>query len=227
MAATPVETAEAGHLEPGDRMSRAEFHGLYEKSPEGFHAELVGGVVYVPSPLRRLHAVNHTLIGTVCGTYQVRTPGVEVGDNATILLGDEGEPQPDLYLRVLPEHGGQSSTTSDGYVGGAPELVVEIAHSSRAIDLHAKYEDYRRYGVREYVVLTVDDGVLHGFSFPEGSTLAQDEEVLRSAVFPGLWIDAGALRRRDGGRMLTTLEAGLATPAHAEFVRRLAAARRP
>ena len=106
-------------LHNGDRMSRAEFHRLYEKTPEGFKAELVGGIVYVASPLRIRHGTNHLFLGGTFFLYQGATPGVEAGDNTTILLGDEGEPQPDLYLRILPEYGGQSRTSPDDYVEGA------------------------------------------------------------------------------------------------------------
>ncbi len=61
------------------------------------------------------------------------TPGFEASDNATVVLGEENEPQPDLFLRILPQFGGQTRTTKDQYVEDAPELVAEIAHSSRAI----------------------------------------------------------------------------------------------
>src|SRR5436305_1909927 len=123
-------------LHNGDRMTREEFHRLYERTPEGFRAELIGGIVYVSYPLKLRHAKNHLPLGTLFYNYEAGTPGVESGDNATILLGDEGEPQPDLFLRILPEFGAQSRTTDDDYVEGAPELVAEIAHSSRSIDLH-------------------------------------------------------------------------------------------
>src|SRR5438270_6929222 len=123
--------------------------------PGDFEAELIGGIVYVASPLKRRHGTNHLPLGNLLFAYEDHTPGVESGDNATILLGDEGEPQPDLFLRILPEFGGQSRTTDDDYVEGAPELVAEIAHSSRSIDLHRKREDYTRYGVWEYLVLDV------------------------------------------------------------------------
>src|SRR5437870_4275574 len=131
----PMEKLE---LHTGDRMTREEFHRIYQQMPEGFKAELIGGIVYVASLLKRRHGTNHLPLGTLLFTYQGHTPGVECGDNTTILLGEEGEPQPDLYLRILPEFAGQSRTTPDDFVLGAPELLAEIAHSRRAIDLHGK-----------------------------------------------------------------------------------------
>jgi hypothetical protein len=141
------------------------------------------------------------------------------------LLGEEGEPQPDLYLRILPEHGGQSRTTPDDYVAGAPELVAEIAHSSRAIDLHRKRDDYTRHGVREYLVLCVRERQLRWFDLRAGQELAADADgIIRVRCFPGLWIAVEALLAEDP-RMLTVLQQGLATAEHAAFVRALTEAR--
>jgi hypothetical protein len=55
--------------------------------------------------------------------YQMATPGVEVVHNATTILGKKSEPQPDLFLRIEPEYGGQSSTNPKEYVVGPPELI--------------------------------------------------------------------------------------------------------
>ncbi len=102
----------------GDRMNREEFHRLYEHAPADFKAELIGGTVYVASPLKIAHGEPHLLLGVALVVYASRTLGVQPSDNTTVLLGDEAEPQPDLFLRILPEYGGQSSTTNDDYVKG-------------------------------------------------------------------------------------------------------------
>ena len=212
-------------LYTGDRMSREEFHRLYEKTPPGFKAELIGGIVYVTSPLRLPHGTSHPFLSALFLAYQARTPGVQMADNTTILLGDDGEPQPDLFLRILPNYGGQSKTTAEGYVEGAPELVGEVAHSSRALDLHAKRADYRRHGVREYLVLTVEEQRLRWFDLPGDRELQPEADgVCRIREFPGLWVHAEAVVAQDYARMMATLERGLATPEHAEFAARLAAA---
>ena len=214
-------------LHSGDRMSREEFHRIYERMPEDFKAELIGGIVYVASPLRRRHGNRHLLLGSLLAAYEARTTGVEAGDNVTILLGDEEEPQPDLYVRILPAHGGQSRTTDDDYLDGAPELVIEITHSTYAIDLHHKKDDYARHGVREYVVWTLADDRLHWFDLRNNTPLSTEADgVLRLRTFPGLWIDGPALFARDYDRLMGTLQQGLATPEHAEFVARLAAAKK-
>src|SRR5581483_9962699 len=113
------------------------------------------------------------------------------------------------------------------YIEGAPELFVEIALSSRAIDLHAKRQDYARYGGLEYVVACLREQQLRWFDLRAGQELPLDADgVCRVRTFPGLWIDSGALFADDYGRALATLEQGLATPEHAAFVDRLAAARK-
>jgi Uma2 family endonuclease len=217
--------AEAAELRSGDRMTQEEFHRLYELTPPDFHAELVGGIVYVTSPLKRQHGTRHVTLGTLFWIYAARTPGVEAGDNATVILGEHSEPQPDLYLRILPEFGGRSRTTADDYVSGPPELIAELAHSSRAIDLHAKRDDYGRYGVREYLVLCLAEGELRWFNLGADEAIAPPEDgIYRLQQFPGLWIHAEALLGNNRARLLATLEQGLASPEHAEFVRRLEAA---
>lgn len=221
MATADIERVE---LNNGDRMTQAEFHRIYEQMPQDFRAELIGGIVYVSSPLKITHGGNHLPLGSLLFTYEAATPGVESGDNVTVILGDLSEPQSDLYLRILPEFGGQSRTTADDYVRGGPEFLGEIALTSRSIDLHAKKDDYARYGVLEYLVLCVREKQLRWFDLRADQELAADADgVIRIQSFPGLWIHADALLAKDARRMLATLDQGLASPEHAEFVRRLAA----
>lgn len=212
----------------GDRMTRDEFHRVYQQSPSNFRAELIGGIVFVPSPVSRRHGRLHSLLNFALMLYRGRTPGVEVLDNATLLLDDQSEPQPDLLLRVLSEHGGQSQTTSNGdYVVGAPEFVLEIAYSSRSVDLHAKRDDYARCGVKEYLTWSVKDDSFAWFDLVRGSERSLPTDgVVRSFAFPGLWLDSDAVRADDLPRLTTTVEAGLVTPEHAVFVRQLADSKR-
>jgi Uma2 family endonuclease len=223
-----MATADAERIEmyTGDRMTQAEFHRIYEQMPENFRAELIGGIVYVASPLKLPHARNHFPLGMLLFSYECATPGVEAGDNATVILGENSEPQPDAFLRILPEFGGQSRTEDEGIVG-SPELLGEIAVSSRSIDLHAKKDDYARFGVREYLVLCVREKRLRWFDLRADRELSPDPDgVARIRCFPGLWIHAEALLDRAGAQMVATLQQGLATAEHAEFVRHLAAQRK-
>ncbi len=214
-------------LHSGDRLTQSEFHRRYEAYPDDVKFELIGGIVYMGSPLRLPHGSYHPKLSFVLSLYEQGTPGLEVLDNATLILGAESEPQPDLALRILPEWGGQSTTNAEDYVVGAPELAAEIAHSSEAIDLHAKKDDYRRAGVREYIVLCLRERELYWFAFgPERRLLPDARGLCRSRTFPGLWIDVPALLARDLDRLAAGVRQGLRSRAHAAFVKRLEAAHR-
>jgi len=213
-------------LVSGDRLTRDEFERRYRASP-GIRAELIEGTVIVASPVSETwHGMPHVLLSTWIGVYFASTPGVLVGDNSTVRLDLDNEPQPDLYVRIHPDAGGQTTTSDESYTVGAPELVAEVAASSASIDLHAKLDAYRRNGVREYIVWrTYDEAldwrVLRGSSF---EPLATSDGVYKSEVFPGLWLDAAALQRRDMAQVLAVLQQGLASPEHHAFVERLKAA---
>jgi Uma2 family endonuclease len=209
----------------GQRLKQPEFHRRYEAYPEDVKFELIGGVVYMASPLRRPHGNCSFVLGTALGVYNSATPGTEGLDNTTTLLGGEKEPQPDVALRILPAFGGRSRDTEEEYVAGPPELVAEIAHSSRDVDLNQKRDDYRQAGVVEYLVLCVAEQELHWFHFPSGKPLRPNRQgVWRSRVFPGLWLDGRALLARDLARLLEVVQQGLASRSHAAFVKRLQAA---
>ena len=150
------------------------------------------------SPLGLLHGTNHPYMSTVVTAYVGHTPGIEVTDNATVFLAEDAEVQPDVTLRILPEYGGRTRTTADEYIAGSPEWISEIAHSGKAIDLHAKKDDYQRNGVLEYVVMCVKGQELRWFDLRADKELQSDADgVLRMRVFPGLWIHEAALFGRD------------------------------
>ena len=134
----------------------ARIRARYEAMPELKKAELIEGVVYMPSPVRhRRHSRPNYHLSTWVGFYETMTPGVEGGGNGTVRLDLDNEPQPDVYLMIAPEQGGQAKLSADDYVEGAPELVAEVASSSASYDLHVKLHVYRRSGVREYLVWRV------------------------------------------------------------------------
>jgi Uma2 family endonuclease len=212
-------------LENGDRLSRAEFERRYNAMPHVNKAELIEGVVYVPSAVRhRVHGRPHIHAAVWLGQYEAGTPGVEASDNSTVRLDLDNEPQPDALLFIAAECGGQTRLSEEGYIEGAPELVVEVASSSASYDLHAKLHAYRRYGVREYVVWRVLDQEVDWFVLREGQyerLQPASDGCLRSEVFAGLWLDPAALIRGDLTTVIATVQRGLATPEHAAFVSRL------
>jgi Uma2 family endonuclease len=217
-------------LEAGQCLDQPAFHKRYEAMPPETRAELVGGVVYMPSPLSLDHGEEDNDVSGWLFTYKMSTPGVSGANNATVKLDGKGEPQPDCQLRILKELGGKTDVDDKGYVTGAPELVVEIARTSRSFDLNAKKADYERAGVQEYVVVELDPNRVHWFirrsdrfeDLPPGP-----DGIHRSEVFPGLWLDADALFTADRRRLIRVLKRGLRTPEHAAFAAKLAEARGP
>lgn len=213
-------------LENGDRLTRQEFERRYAARPDVKKAELIGGVVHMPSPVRfASHGEPHSWILAWLATYSAATPGVRVADNATVRLDSDNEPQPDALLRIEPEAGGRSRLSNDDYVEGAPELIVEVASSSVAYDLHDKLRAYLRNCVREYVVWRVYDGELDWFVLEDGDyvPLAPDTTggVIHSQEFPGLRLAVDALLAGDVARVLAVLQEGIGTSEHGRFVERL------
>ncbi len=203
-------------LEPGDRLTRDEFERRYDAMPQLKKAELIEGVVYMPSPVRqRHHGRPYGRHMTWLGTYEAATPGVEIGDNSTIRLDQDNTPQSDALLMIEPAHGGQARISADDYVETAPELVAEVAASSASFDLHTKLNVYRRNGVREYLVWRVLDRQFDWFVLRSGQFQplpADAAGILRSEVFPGLWLDQGALLNGDMPRVLAVVQQGIASP---------------
>src|SRR6516165_2602093 len=96
-------------LVEGQRLDQPTFHALYEAMPPGTRAELIGGVVHMPSPVGRAHGRAQVPVIVWLDYYAERTVGIEVLDNATAILGWKNEPQPDVMLRVQPECGGRTA----------------------------------------------------------------------------------------------------------------------
>ncbi len=214
-------------LVAGDKLDQPTFHERYEAMPEGTWAELVGGVVYMPSPLRGEHGEYDGDLALWTGLYKRATKGLRSGKNSTVILDEIGETQPDGHLRIPEQFGGQTRIER-GYIVGAPELVIEIARSSRSYDLNQKKADYERTGVREYIVVELDPNRIHWF-IRRGSRFGQlrpgTDGIYRSKVFPGLWLDPEALFAEDLDRLIEVLQQGLATPEHTTFAAQLAKAR--
>jgi Uma2 family endonuclease len=214
-------------LVPGDFLSRDEFLRRWEAMPRVKRAELIGGVVYVPSPVSIPHGDTENDVGTWLGTYKAVTPGCAASNNATWLMEEDEAPQPDLSLRILPEYGGQSRREGP-YAAGAPEFLAEVCLSRTACDLHQKLEVYQRNGVREYLAVLMREREVrwHQLSGTRFEVVpAPADGVYRSTVFPGLWLDAAALLRGDLARVLAVLNEGLASAEHRAFVEQLAARR--
>lgn len=211
-------------LVTGQRLTRAEFERRYEAMPYLKRAELIDGVVYLPASggIQQESRARVRLTGWL-GYFEAFTPGVVGGNNSTIRLDANNEPQPCALLMLEPALGGQAGIDADDFVAGAPELIAEIASSDVHYDLHTKLHVYRRAGVCEYLVWRVLEKEFEWFVARRGHFEPMQVDAagyLKSQVFPGLWLDPAALVNRDLPGMMAVLRQGLQSAEHAAFVAR-------
>ncbi|HLX62887.1 MAG TPA: Uma2 family endonuclease [Planctomycetota bacterium] len=224
MSSTILETPT---LQTGERLTRDEFIKRWEAQPELRWAELIGGVVYLRMPTTEEHGGSHDAVAYWLKTYALATPGCKTNLGSSWYMRDD-MPQPENSLRILPEYGGQSSLLNRKgrhYLVGAPELAAEVSISSRAYDMKEKKELYRKVGVQEFISVQPEKNSVVWYRLRQGAyaELKSKEGILRSEVFPGLWLDAKAILKDDMQRVLAVLNDGLNSAEHAEFVARLAA----
>jgi Uma2 family endonuclease len=218
-------TVQTPPLKSGDHLSAEEFERRFDATPELKKAELINGVVYMPPPVSDgMHAAPHFDMSGWLAMYRFATPGVEGGLEGTLRLDRRNRPQPDIYLRISPECGGQSKRDASGYVTAGPELVAEVAASSADYDLHEKLELYRANSVREYLVWRTYDKLIDWFELSDAGFVPMPKDpdgVFRSRIFPGLWLNADGLVTGDIDALLASAQAGLASPERATFRDRL------
>ena len=215
-------------LENGDKLTRFEFERRYTAMPELKKAELLEGMVYLmSSPVsQKRHGRPHLMVCGWIDRYLEQTPGVDAGDNTTLRLDLDNEPQPDCMLYITPECGGTVKISEGDILEGAPELIFEVASSRASYDLHTKLHVYRRSGVNEYVVWRTRERIIDWFVLRDGNYVQQTMTPAgfhQSTIFPGLWLDVAAMLGFDRKALSACLAQGTSSPEHAAFVARLAA----
>jgi Uma2 family endonuclease len=210
-------------LRDGKRLTRDEFLRRWEAMPGRKRAELLEGVVYMPSPVGKPHGKTDWMVAAWLGVYASATPGCDGSVESTWLMREDA-PHPDCALWLLPEYGGKSGEKGE-YGVGAVEFLAEIATSSKDRDLGPKFRLYQKTGVKEYLIVLLKERQTrwHRLAAGKYQPMTPDEDgLLRSVVFPGLWLNADALLAGDIAKLLANLQEGLSSKEHAEFVQRLA-----
>ena len=214
-------------LVEGQRLDQPTFHALYQAMPPGTRAELIDGVVYMPSPVSLEHGEAHVLVIVWLDYYADETRGTRVLDNATTILGWKSEP-PSLGCCILPDYWLGLMRHWQCIRPWSSVSIVEVSKATRYVDLGPKLRDYERAGVLEYVVRAIDPDEIFWF-IQENGVLMQcsigEDGLYRSAVFPGLWLDPQALLEGNRQRLRAVLDLGYSTPEHTAFVAKLAAAK--
>ena len=197
-------------MENGDMLTLGEFLRRYEEMHEIYKAELIEGIVHLPSPVRiDTHAEHDGIIHGWLLVY-ASEQGLKFYPNATLLLDSENSCQPDSILCSKPEKSGHVWLNKKGYLCGSPELVVEIAGSTASIDLRDKLRVYRRNGVSEYVVWRTQDREIDWFVLDDEGTYVKQTPArhgkLHSRTFKGLALDVEAALKLDGAKVLSALK---------------------
>jgi Uma2 family endonuclease len=208
-------------LRDGDRLTRAEFERRWDAMPEVTKAELIDGVVHMPAALSIDHGAPHFDLSGWLWMYRILTPGVGGADNTSIRFDDDNMLQPDALLRILETHTGQCRVRTDRYLEGGPELIAEISNTTTDEDLGAKRNLYRRFGVQEYIVWRVTARAVDWFTLRGGYYFPLEpgaDSVIRSEVFPGLWLDPAALVAGNAARLLAVAQLGHGSPEHCAFI---------
>ena len=205
---------------PGDRLTLEEFLERWEKMPDLKFAELIDGIAYMPSPISPEHSRYDAKIQMLLGVYAARTSVCESMTNATWLMAGSA-PQPDAALCLLPNYGGKTDT-SGKLATGAPELVVEICHSSHSFDLGPKMSLYQTAGVDEYIAVLLEERRIEWRRLEAGSyrLMRTESGIFKSVVFPGLWLDEEAFWAGDSSRLVAVLIDGIESPECLAFVKR-------
>jgi Uma2 family endonuclease len=210
-------------LREGDLLTREEFLRRWEAMPDLKQAELIDGIVYMPSPVSRIHSGCHGLVSSWLGHYATATPGCSLFPTGTWLMARDSAPQPDLALCIEPEHGGQSREEGI-YLAGAPELIVEVSHTTTARDSGVKLRLYERSGVREYLIVKPAKRQIAWRELVDGKYRESEAGaggLFRSRIFPGLWLDPQALWEGNLRALSAVIQQGVSTAEHAEFLRKL------
>lgn len=209
----PASTQRSRHpvatpLENGEHLTVVEFLARYEAAKDLRKCQLIEGAVHMPSPVRAdFHAEPDNLIQFWLASYAYSRTGLKAYTNATLLLDQENAPQPDAILCTAPKAHHRVWLNKKGYLCGSPELVCEISASTRSIDMHEKKRAYRRAGISEYLVWLTEENSVAWFHLTAGDyqLLPTTKGLIHSKSFPGLVLDAKALLKRDGAKLVAAL----------------------
>ncbi len=220
-------TTEIPPLVHGERLDADEFLRRYENMPDLKKAELIDNIVYLmssPVSLNR-HGVPHAHLLTWANTFAINTPHIIAADNATVRMNEDNAPQPDVLMFIEPAAGGQSASGEKDYLYGAPEFAAEISHTTVHFDKEEKREVFERAGVLSYLIWDTENSRIDWLERQSAkdkfTALTTEDNIYQSAVFPGLWLNAQAMLEGRYQEVVATLQKGLDSAGHADFVARL------
>jgi Uma2 family endonuclease len=157
-------------MDPSDlqtrRWKRVEYARLIEAGilREDDPVELLDGQLAVREPQHTPHVAATQLVSRALRA--AFGPGWDVRVQMPVGLDDESEPEPDIAVVA-----GSPRDYLDDHPA-RPALIVEVAHSSLAVDRNVKGPLYARAGVADYWIVNLVDRVLEVYRKPVASTSA-------------------------------------------------------
>lgn len=85
---------------------------------------------------------------------------------------------------------------------------------------------YRRNGIPEYLVWQVTENRIDWWELRSRAYVPLETDpqgIIKSRIFPGLWLDRAAFLRQDFPRVIAVLQQGMQTPEYRAFGDRLLA----
>ncbi len=181
---------------PGDRMTDDEF---FQFAPADRKAELIGGILVMPSPAYDPHEDRQGFLLTILRTFvRHKQLGIVRGSHTAVHLQTGENYEPDV-LFVAAE---RANIVRREGVFGAPDLVIELLSPGTAnYDWGVKRRVYAQSGVRE--LWLIDPNGLDGSAFfqRDESGLKEvsfQDNVLRSLAVPGFYLRADWLWPESG-----------------------------
>ena len=150
---------------------------VYKSLPEGTRAELIDKVIYMsPSPISKHQVILNKINVQLYAHLEKSKAGVVYVSPLDVYLDEEiNAVQPDISV-VLNE--GLANVDENGYIHGAPDLIVEILSPGNSnYDLIKKRELYQRFGVKEYWIVDPATKQAQGFQLKNGEYVSISDQL--------------------------------------------------
>lgn len=150
---------------------------VYKTLPVGTLAELIDNIIYMsPSPISKHQVILNKINVQVYNHLEKNNTGIVYMSPLDVYLDEKSNAvQPDLSV-VLFE--GKANVDEDGYIHGAPDLIVEVLSPGNSkYDLVKKKELYEHFGVKEYWIVDPETKQTRGFQLQKGKYILISDQI--------------------------------------------------
>ena len=163
---------------------------------DGFQYEIIEGVMKVtPAPFFRHQAILSEIHGLLYIFLKTKPVGIVTIAPRDVKFSEKTTYQPDI-LFISKE---RLKISTEPFVDGPPDFIVEIlSKGTISIDIRKKFNDYEKYGVKEYWIVNPDDVYLSEFHHLIDGKYEQFEpenNVVKSKIIEGFEVDLTELEK--------------------------------